>query len=57
MIGCIQVITVAGSREEAEKIVQAVVEKRLAGCAQIVGPITSTYWGKTRSKNLKSGYA
>jgi periplasmic divalent cation tolerance protein len=23
---------------------KALVEKRLAGCVQIVGPITSTYW-------------
>ena len=44
MVEYVQVITVAGSREEAEKISQTVVEKRLAGCAQVFGPITSTYW-------------
>lgn len=43
-----QVITTAGSKEEAEKISQAVVEKRLAGCAQVLGPITSTYWWKRK---------
>jgi len=42
----IQVITVAGSKEEADKISQVVVEKRLAGCVQVFGPITSTYWWK-----------
>lgn len=42
----IQVITTTGSKEEAEKISQAVVEKRLAGCAQVLGPIVSTYWWK-----------
>lgn len=40
----IQVVITTSSREEAERIVAAVVEKRLVGCAQIVGPVTSTYW-------------
>jgi len=40
----IQVITTAGSREEAEKISNIVVEKRLGGCVQVLGPMTSTYW-------------
>ncbi|MDH5770045.1 MAG: divalent-cation tolerance protein CutA [Candidatus Bathyarchaeota archaeon] len=42
----IQVITTFGNKEEAEKISQIVVEKRLAGCAQVIGPITSIYWWK-----------
>lgn len=44
----IQVITTVGKKEEAEKILQIVVEKRLAGCAQVIGPITSIYWWKAR---------
>ena len=40
----IQVLTTAGTKEDAQKIAQSVVEKRLAGCAQVIGPITSTYW-------------
>ncbi len=40
----IQVLTSAGTKEDAQKIAQSVVEKRLAGCVQVVGPITSTYW-------------
>lgn len=39
----IQVITTTEKKEEAEKIAQILVEKRLAGCVQIVGPIVSTY--------------
>ena len=31
-------------KEEAEKITKVLVEKRLAACVQIVGPIESTYW-------------
>ncbi len=42
----LQVITVAGSKEEAERISQTVVENRLAGCGQVLGPVTSTYWWK-----------
>lgn len=37
------VLSTAGSREEAEKIAQALVERRLAACANIVGPIHSVY--------------
>lgn len=40
----IEVRSTTGSRDEAEKIASAVVEGRLAACAQIAGPIKSTYW-------------
>jgi len=40
----IQVFTTTEKKEDAEKIAKALVEKRLAGCIQIVGPIASTYW-------------
>ena len=45
------VLTTAGSREEAEKIAQALVERRLAACVNLVGPIQSVYrWqGKVES--------
>lgn len=42
----IQVLTTAGEKKDAERIAKAMVEKRLAGCVQILGPITSTYWWK-----------
>ena len=42
----IQVITAIAKREDAEEIANAMVEKRLAACVQIVGPIVSTYWWK-----------
>ena len=42
----IQVVTTTETREDAEKIAKALVEKRLAACAQLVGPIVSTYWWK-----------
>ena len=37
------VLSTAGSEEEAHKIAQALVERRLAACVNIVGPIQSVY--------------
>ncbi|MEN6321209.1 MAG: divalent-cation tolerance protein CutA [Syntrophaceae bacterium] len=39
----IQVITTTEKKEDAEKIAMALVERKLAACVQIVGPIVSTY--------------
>ena len=39
----LQVFTTTEKKEDAEKIAKALVEKRLAGCVQIIGPIASTY--------------
>ncbi len=39
----LQVLTTAGSEEEAERISAALVERRLAACVQVVGPISSRY--------------
>jgi periplasmic divalent cation tolerance protein len=38
-----QVLTTAGSKEEAGRIASLLVERRLAACVQVVGPITSRY--------------
>ncbi len=38
------VTTAAGSREEADLISRALVERRLAACVQVVGPVESRYW-------------
>lgn len=40
----IQVVTTTETKAEAQTIASATVEERLAACAQIIGPITSTYW-------------
>ena len=39
----IEVGTTVGSEEEAREIARQLVEKRLAACVQIEGPVTSTY--------------
>jgi len=40
----IQVLTTTATKSAAQAIATAVVGKRLAACAQVIGPITSTYW-------------
>ena len=40
----IQVLTTINSQELAAAIAKALLEKRLAACVQILGPIQSHYW-------------
>ena len=40
----VQVMTTIDSREGAQKLAESTVEKRLAACVQVLGPLTSTYW-------------
>jgi periplasmic divalent cation tolerance protein len=40
----VQVTTTTDARQEAAEIAKAAVVERLAACAQLVGPIASTYW-------------
>lgn len=44
----IQIFTTTEKKEEAERIASEVVGKRLAACAQVIGPIKSTYWWKEK---------
>ncbi|WP_328807607.1 divalent-cation tolerance protein CutA [Nonomuraea antri] len=48
MADYIEVHVTAGDRDEAGEICRAVVGRRLAACAQVVGPIRSTYWWEGR---------
>jgi periplasmic divalent cation tolerance protein len=47
------ILSTAGSREEAERLASALVERRLAACVNVVGPMASTYrWqGKIENAN------
>jgi periplasmic divalent cation tolerance protein len=40
----LQVQTTTDSRAEAVELGRAAVEARLAACAQVTGPVASTYW-------------
>jgi len=42
----IQVFTTVESEEQGRRIARALVQKRLAACGQVMGPILSTYWWK-----------
>jgi len=49
----IQVVTTTEKKGDAEKIARTLVEKRLAGCVQIVGPVVSTYRWKGKIENAE----
>ncbi|MEV5827121.1 divalent-cation tolerance protein CutA [Spirillospora sp. NPDC052242] len=40
----VQVTTTTDSRAEAAELAKSAVAERFAACAQLVGPIASTYW-------------
>ena len=44
MASFLQVDITTDSRENADMIARDLVERRLAACVQVEGPITSTYW-------------
>jgi len=44
--GFIQVLTTVDDEEKASKIAKVLLEKRLAACVQVLGPIASSYWWK-----------
>ncbi|MDP9269177.1 MAG: divalent-cation tolerance protein CutA [Acidobacteriota bacterium] len=37
------ILSTAGSREEADRLASALLERRLAACVNVVGPVASTY--------------
>jgi len=39
----IQVLTTMDRREDADRLAAALVDRGLAGCVQVIGPIASTY--------------
>jgi len=44
MTDVIQVFTTVANKEDADRLARHMVEQRLAACAQVIGPIESTYW-------------
>jgi len=53
MPSAFQVESTTDSREEASKIAAGLVEKRLAACVQVVGPIRSTFWWEGRVQDAE----
>ena len=42
----LQVVTTTSREADAERIARTLLERRLAACVQIAGPVTSLYWWK-----------
>src|SRR4030042_5753262 len=55
MTDYIQVVTTTEKKEDAHRIARSVVERRLAGCVQVIGPITSTYRWKEAIETAEEG--
>jgi periplasmic divalent cation tolerance protein len=53
---CVQVTVTASSQEEAERLAQDAVERRLAACAQVQGPVASTYRWEGRIEHAAEWY-
>ncbi len=52
----IQVITTVEKKKDAEKIGKELVQKRFAPCAQVIGPLLSTYWWKGSIEGSEEWY-
>ena len=44
MTDYIQIITTVESKDDAKKIAELLVDRRLAACVQIAGPVMSRFW-------------
>jgi periplasmic divalent cation tolerance protein len=49
----IQVLTTVDDEKKAGEIAKAILEKRVAACVQILGPISSSYWWKGKIEQAK----
>ena len=49
----VQISTTTATKEQAEKIVQHLVETKITACVQINGPITSIYRWKGKVENAQ----
>lgn len=53
---CVQVSTTLPDEATAQQFGRRLVEERLAACAQIAGPISSTYWWEGRVREASEWY-
>jgi periplasmic divalent cation tolerance protein len=54
--GCCQVTTTLPDQSLAENLAATLVAERLAACAQILGPVSSTYCWKGKSEHSEEWY-
>jgi len=48
MARCLQVVTMIDTKEHADAIGTKLLEKRIAACVQTEGPVSSSYWWKSK---------
>ena len=56
MADCFQVTTTLPNEAAAQQVAAKLVEERLAACAQVVGPVSSTYRWKGRIEQAAEWY-
>jgi periplasmic divalent cation tolerance protein len=56
MTAFIQVVTTVDTKDHATRIAQHLLDRRLAGCVQVTGPITSSYWWKGKIETSEECY-
>ncbi len=56
MTDFLQVVTTTDTKEQASHIAQHLLERRLAGCVQVSGPITSSYWWQGKIETCDEWY-
>ena len=49
----IQITTTTPTESTAQTIAHTLVERRLAACAQIIGPLASTYWWQNQIESAQ----
>ena len=57
MTGYLIILTNTSSKDEAQRITNALMSKRLASSVNIIGPITSTYWWQGKIEQAAELYA
>lgn len=56
MKGCCQVATALPDQATADRVASALVQERLVACAQVVGPISSTYRWQGKVERAEEWY-
>lgn len=56
MTDCCQVTTTLPDQAAADKLATALVEERLAACAQVIGPVLSTYRWRSNIEHASEWY-
>ncbi len=56
MSECVQLSTTLPNEAVAQRLGKQLVEERLAACALIVGPVSSTYWWQGRIEQAREWY-